>query len=153
MKKLLFALTIILGMSISGCCQKAETTECTKGTECSHKHNHDHSGACPGHQTPACCDQSKVVDLVYQVQIKPEFKDEIIKIFDTMVSETRKEKGCIMYDLYQNQEDPNNLILIEKWATQEDLDNHSNSDHFKQYIESSDGKYEKAEGKKVKLVY
>ena len=155
MKTFLLTFAIILGVVVSGCNQakesaseKCSTTECcTK--ECCTKE-------CP---TSGCCaeataiDESKVVNLVYQVQVKPESKDDILKAFETLVSETRKEKGCIIYDLFQNGEDPNNFILIEKWATQEDLDNHSTSDHFKDYLNDSDGKFEKAELKKVNPVY
>lgn len=43
---------------------------------------------------------------------------------------TRKEKGCVFYDLHENLADPEDLTFIEEWQSAEDLDAHGKSDHI-----------------------
>lgn len=38
-----------------------------------------------------------------------------------------EDKGCEMYDLYRSVENPNSFVLVESWASQEDLDAHGKS--------------------------
>ena len=38
-----------------------------------------------------------------------------------------EDKGCEMYDLYRSVENPNAFVLVESWASQEDLDAHGKS--------------------------
>ena len=51
-----------------------------------------------------------------------------------LVGKTRAEKGCLQYDMFQDNADSANLVLIEGWATQEDLDVHSESAHFQSLV-------------------
>jgi len=46
-----------------------------------------------------------------------------------LVAPTLKEKGCIKYELHQDQKDSSIFIFLEEWATEEDLKNHSASAH------------------------
>ena len=98
-------------------------------------------------------DVDSIVNLVITMEIDPSYKNEIKQIFATMVNETRKEKGCIIYDLYEDEKDSNSLVLIEKWATQTDLNNHSNSPHFKAYKEATKGKFISSKAKRIKSIF
>jgi len=48
--------------------------------------------------------------------------------------ESRKEKGCIMYELCQSNEDPLKFAMVEKWESQEILDAHFETVHFKEFM-------------------
>lgn len=64
-------------------------------------------------------------------------KDKVEKVLDLckeLIEETLKEKGCINYALYQDNQDDRILTMIEEWASEEDLDNHLNSDHFTRIV-------------------
>ena len=37
----------------------------------------------------------------------------------------RQEPGCEQYDLFQNTEDPDVLVMVERWSDQASLDAHS----------------------------
>ena len=41
-----------------------------------------------------------------------------------LIEETHKEPGCISYALHQDNSDPDTLVLVERWKSQEDLDAH-----------------------------
>lgn len=47
-----------------------------------------------------------------------------------IVDEVRKEKGCIRYDYYFSEKDPNELLLIEAWETKEDQQVHIEQPHM-----------------------
>ena len=36
-----------------------------------------------------------------------------------IVDEIRKENGCIRYDYYYSEKDPNEILLIEEWESKE----------------------------------
>lgn len=57
-------------------------------------------------------------------------RNRIIENAKNLVESTRKEPGCISYDLYSSTEDENILLVLEKWENQEALDIHLETDHF-----------------------
>ena len=60
-------------------------------------------------------------------------KDELIKL----ISPTLKEKGCIEYKFYQDTQNLNYFKSYEKWQTEEDVKNHLQSKHIKEYFENT----------------
>ena len=55
---------------------------------------------------------------------------ELRTLLTPLILASRAEKGCIQYDMYQSQEDPNRFEIFEEWVTAEDLVNHCKSPHF-----------------------
>ncbi|MFC2135789.1 putative quinol monooxygenase [Bacteroidota bacterium] len=53
-------------------------------------------------------------------------RNELLKLIEP----TRKEKGCLDYILFQDNEDPSLFLFYENWETAEDLDRHMESEHF-----------------------
>jgi quinol monooxygenase YgiN len=43
---------------------------------------------------------------------------------EKLVAETRKEKGCELYELNQSLDDSRILIFVERWSTEEDWKAH-----------------------------
>ena len=72
--------------------------------------------------------------VVATVVAKKEFveivKSELLKL----VPPTRKEAGCIEYNLHQDNEDPAVFVFYETWGSLASLENHMNSEHFKNYV-------------------
>ncbi|MDD2271717.1 MAG: putative quinol monooxygenase [Desulfuromonadaceae bacterium] len=57
-------------------------------------------------------------------------KSELLKL----VPLTREEAGCIEYKLHQDNEEPAVFVFYETWESLVCLENHMNSDHFKNYV-------------------
>jgi quinol monooxygenase YgiN len=74
-------------------------------------------------------------------------KKELLNLVDP----TRIEKGCVDYIFYQDNEDPNVLMLYENWETNEDLEAHMNTDRFKGTFAKIDGMYELEVSKLTKI--
>ncbi|MGH9743733.1 MAG: putative quinol monooxygenase [Candidatus Acidiferrum sp.] len=47
-----------------------------------------------------------------------------------LVGPTRKEDGCLTYDLHRSADDPISLLLHEIWASREAHSRHTNTPHF-----------------------
>ncbi len=56
--------------------------------------------------------------------------EEAIKLYKELVNETRKEDGCIAYNLFRDTKNPSILTMIEEWESQEALDLHMKTKHF-----------------------
>ena len=56
-------------------------------------------------------------------------KSELLK----MVEPTRKETGCIEYQLYQDNEDPSVFVFFEVWESASILERHKDTDHYRHY--------------------
>lgn len=52
-----------------------------------------------------------------------------------MVDETRKEKGCIQYDLIEETDNKGTFLVVETWENQQALDAHNTSKHFSDFVE------------------
>lgn len=75
----------------------------------------------------------KEVKVVVSMTFKEEYKEELLNASYVMADETRKEKGCIYYDLHQDVNNPLKYVLLECWATQEDLNVHAQTEHMQVY--------------------
>ncbi|WP_064967652.1 putative quinol monooxygenase [Tenacibaculum ovolyticum] len=70
---------------------------------------------------------------------KREFvKSELLKL----ISITRSEKGCINYDLHQDNENPNLFLFHENWESKELWQVHMNNKHLAEYLKVTDGAVE-----------
>lgn len=59
-------------------------------------------------------------------------KSELLKL----IAPTRKENGCISYNLHQDNDDPAVFIFCETWESLACLECHMNTDHFKTYVDA-----------------
>jgi len=66
-------------------------------------------------------------------------KNALLQASYTCIAETRKEPGCLSYDLHASVSDPETLVFVERWRDREDLDAHFQTPHiadFKNAAES-----------------
>ena len=48
-----------------------------------------------------------------------------------IVGKTRKEKGCLQYEYFVSTENDKEMLLLEKWETEEDQKVHDGQPHMK----------------------
>lgn len=71
-----------------------------------------------------------MIKVVCKIKLKPGVKaDEYLRMAREVVTETRKEKGCITYTINEDINDPTILAMLEEWENEETLDEHNRSDH------------------------
>jgi quinol monooxygenase YgiN len=65
----------------------------------------------------------------------PGRRDEFIKAAQECIAATRKEAGCLQYELYASTEDPDRLMYFEQWTSREALDTHIKSAHMVKFAQ------------------
>ena len=76
------------------------------------------------------------------------FKSELIKILEP----TRKEPGCIQYDLHQDIEDPSVFMFYEIWETTDFWKAHDSMPHIKAIKKVIENSVDKISFNKLKLL-
>lgn len=74
------------------------------------------------------------------IKAKEEFRDEVFKVLQNMVSETVKEEACELYTLHQSLENKNHFIFYEIWKSKEGLDLHNQQLYIKAFGDLVDEK-------------
>jgi quinol monooxygenase YgiN len=69
---------------------------------------------------------------------RPEKREELRDMLMGLVSPTRAEAGCVDYDLYVDEQDPNVFMFFENWRTAQDLDEHLLTPHLAHLRDSVD---------------
>ena len=83
------------------------------------------------------------ITIVATLKIKPQFTQETIQFLtQELINQSRSEAGNSQYDLHQDKNDPNKLVIIEQWASQQAIDEHNTTVHFKNFLAFIDGKTE-----------
>jgi quinol monooxygenase YgiN len=76
--------------------------------------------------------------IMIKVVAKSEIKENQIETYKglarELIHETRKEQGCIDYELFQDIEHHNICTFIEAWEDKDALDRHMKSAHFERIV-------------------
>lgn len=72
----------------------------------------------------------KTITVVATFQARPGQEAELKKALISLVAPTRKELGCLNYDLHASPEDPGKFLFHENWTTKAALDAHLQNTHI-----------------------
>jgi len=67
------------------------------------------------------------------MHVKNGKKEAFILEAKDLISASRKEDGCINYNLLTDIEDENALVMLEQWKDIDSLKKHMKTDHFLQF--------------------
>ena len=70
------------------------------------------------------------LNVVAIAETSPDRAEELKKVCLGLIEPTRKEAGCISYNLYQDTTNPGKFTFIENWQSKEHLDVHLKSPHL-----------------------
>lgn len=91
--------------------------------------------------------------IVAVIVVKAEYQKELEKVFHTVVDETRKEEGNVSYDLHQDTANPLKYTILEVWKSQDAINIHNESAHFKAFVAAVEGKVESLTVDVIKKIY
>jgi quinol monooxygenase YgiN len=75
-----------------------------------------------------------VIKVVAKSEIKNNQIEAYKKLAQELAQETRKEQGCISYELFQDVQNNNVFTFIETWEDQDALERHLRSSHFEKIV-------------------
>ncbi len=91
--------------------------------------------------------------IVATITVQPDKIQEMLPIFEAVVTGSQEEEGCISYNLYQGIADSTKFTILEEWKSQEAINFHNNTEHFKTFKEASKDRIIKLEANISKLIY
>jgi quinol monooxygenase YgiN len=71
------------------------------------------------------------IRVVAHLTAKQDKIDETRAALSALIEPTRREEGCIVYELMQNNADPADFTFVEEWTGDETLDAHLQSAHIR----------------------
>jgi quinol monooxygenase YgiN len=69
--------------------------------------------------------------LTAMVKAKPGQEEAVKEVLIALVEPTRKEAGCLCYNLHQSKSDRTQFMFYEQWASKEAIDAHGKTPHMK----------------------
>ena len=75
-----------------------------------------------------------MVKVIAKFFVKEDKVEEFLKLANVLVEESRKEAGCVRYNLLQDVSNPQTLIMVEEWESAGILKTHMASAHFTSII-------------------
>ena len=73
----------------------------------------------------------KTITVIATFQARPGKEAELKRALIGLVTPTRKEAGCLNYDLHVLTDDPAKFLFHENWTSQAHLDAHLQSEHIR----------------------
>ncbi|MEP7364559.1 MAG: putative quinol monooxygenase [Acidobacteriota bacterium] len=70
------------------------------------------------------------IDVVAHIHAKPGHEAGLRAILEGFIAPTRKEDGCLRYDLFVDLSDAGKFTFIEEWTSEEALAAHGRSEHI-----------------------
>lgn len=71
--------------------------------------------------------------IVAVLHVKENYLMDAIEILKKLVHETRKEEGCLQYDLIEDIENKGIFFIVELWETEEHHFKHLGTEHYLNY--------------------
>ena len=75
-----------------------------------------------------------VARILAKIEKKEFVKTELLKLADL----SKSDKGCINYDLHQDNENSNLFFVYENWENPDALQKHVESTHFTEYMKATE---------------
>lgn len=69
------------------------------------------------------------------IEGKPGSAEAIKAVVKPCIEATRKEEGCLKYDLHQDETRPDHFIFVEHWASKHILDKHGKAPHLQALVD------------------
>ena len=72
--------------------------------------------------------------VILRLTAKPDKVEELKGVLAALAGPTRREPGCISYEIFQNNADPCDFAFVEEWRDQAAIDAHWASPHIQEAL-------------------
>ncbi|SFG19935.1 putative quinol monooxygenase [Neptunomonas qingdaonensis] len=77
--------------------------------------------------------------IIAKIEANPDQVERVKAELVKLIEPTRKEAGCIQYDLHQDNENPAVFLFYENWETRDLWLAHMENEHLKAYMAATEG--------------
>ncbi|RFU60167.1 putative quinol monooxygenase [Bacillus sp. V59.32b] len=67
------------------------------------------------------------------LKVDPKRRNEFLEQAKQVTAPSQAETGNISYQFYEDPEQPNNFVFLEKWKDQTAIDEHEETSHYKNF--------------------
>ena len=76
----------------------------------------------------------KTIRVVARITARPDSVEPLKSILLSLIDPTRAEKGCVSYQLLQNNADPTDFTYVEEWVSDTAIDAHFATTHVREAL-------------------
>ncbi|GLQ53533.1 putative quinol monooxygenase [Devosia nitrariae] len=77
-----------------------------------------------------------MIYVIATIRIRPDALEAYATLAQPCIAATRREAGCLLYDLDASTTDPETLVFVQKWESREALADHLNAPHVVAFREA-----------------
>jgi len=72
------------------------------------------------------------IRVVARALARPGSRQDLQDALVAVLAPTRREPGCLRYELVQSTADPNEFVMLEEWRSESDIATHMQAPHVQQ---------------------
>ena len=76
--------------------------------------------------------------VVAHIKAKPGQEQQVKEALLALVGPTRRESGCVRYDLHQSLENSGHFLFYEHWQNRRTLEDHLQQPHIQEFLRRSE---------------
>ncbi len=77
--------------------------------------------------------------VIAKLRAKPGQEEILLEACHKLIEPTRKEEGCINYDMFRSTDDPGTFMFYENWESRPLWEQHMKSPHLTAFSSQTDG--------------
>jgi quinol monooxygenase YgiN len=74
-----------------------------------------------------------MIYVVATASVKPDMRAAFKQGAGACIAATRREEGCLLYDLHESITDPTRFVFVEQWTSREALGAHGRAEHMREW--------------------
>ncbi len=94
----------------------------------------------------------KSLTIISNITVKRTYVEEMKKELTKIVPLSSIENGCMLFELYQNNEDETHFKIIESWADNSFWQEHMRTEHIINFLISTSGMFDKFTTNQLKII-
>lgn len=75
--------------------------------------------------------------VIARAEVRLEARALFVAAAETCIAATRREQGCLAYDLHESVTQPGRFVSYESWETRADIDRHMGLPHVVAFLEAA----------------
>lgn len=77
---------------------------------------------------------SDPIIVIARAHVRPESRAKFVAAALECVTATRREHGCLAYDLHESVTEPGHFVFVESWEQREHVDLHMRQPHLRAFL-------------------
>lgn len=74
--------------------------------------------------------------VIARIEVRPEAWEPFVAAAGHCIEATRREPGCLAYEIHESLTQPCRFVSYESWETRADIDRHMGSPHMLAFLET-----------------